>query len=63
MAIVDNTYHWLANSANGPWTFESPDGGKTIRSRPSIEHPIQLLTNGSLPVDIWYKIYGNKHAS
>lgn len=61
MPIIDNPYDWLANSTNGPWTFESPDRGKTVRSRPSIDHPIALLTNGKLPIDVWYKIYGNKN--
>jgi hypothetical protein len=42
---------------------ESPDGGKTVRSRPAADHPIQLLSNGLLPVDIWYKIYGNKYGN
>ena len=60
---VDHPYNWLADSVDGFRVYESPDGGKTIRSRPSIEHPIHLLTHGHLPVDIWYKIYGNKHAS
>ena len=43
----------------GGMIFESPDKGKTVRSRPSPEHPIFLLSNGILPYDIWYKIYGN----
>lgn len=38
---------------------ESPDGGNTIRSRPSADHPIHLLTNGKLPIDIWYKVFKN----
>lgn len=42
----------------GGMIFESPDKGKTIRSRPSPEHPVFLLTSGILPIDIWYKIYG-----
>ena len=41
--------------------FESPDKGVTVRSRPSSEHPVNVLTNGLLPIDIWYKIYGNKN--
>ena len=43
----------------GGMIFESPDKGKTVRSRPSPEHPAGLLTNGTLPIDIWYKLYGN----
>jgi|TARA_B110000908_G_scaffold128478_1_gene150889 hypothetical protein len=43
----------------GGMIFESPDKGKTVRSRPSPEHPVGLLTNGTLPIDIWYKLYGN----
>jgi hypothetical protein len=58
---VDHPYNWLANNVSGHLIHESPDGGKTVRSRPAADHPIQLLTNGLLPVDIWYKIYGNKH--
>lgn len=42
----------------GGMIFESPDKGKTIRSRPSPEHPVFLLTDGTLPMDIWYKLYG-----
>jgi hypothetical protein len=40
---------------------ESPDGGKTIRSRPSSEHPINMLAKGIIPIDTWYKIFKDKH--
>jgi hypothetical protein len=59
--MVNHTYNWLANNISGHMIYESPDGGKTVRSRPAADHPIQLLTNGHLPIDIWYKIYGNNH--
>ena len=59
MAI--KTYDGLEACVNGPMIHESPDGGKTIRSRPGSDHPITLLTHGKLPMDIWYKIYGNKN--
>lgn len=58
---VDLTYNWLEANVIGHMIYESSDGGKTVRGRPSADHPIKLLTNGQLPVDIWYKIYGNKH--
>jgi hypothetical protein len=58
---LNRTYNWLANHTSGRMIHESPDGGKTVHSRPAADHPIQLLTNGKLPVDIWYKIYGNDH--
>ena len=60
---LNRTYNWLADDVDGFRVYESPDGGKTVRSRPAADHPIHLLTHGHLPVDIWYKIYGNKHAS
>jgi hypothetical protein len=58
---VDHPYSWLEDNVIGQMIYESPDGGKTVRGRPSADHPIKLLTNGQLPMDIWYKIYGNKH--
>ena len=42
---------------------ESPDGGKTVKSRPSADHPIQILVRGEIPIDTWYKIYGTKNES
>ena len=44
----------------GGMIFESPDKGKTVRSRPSPENPVFLLSNGILPIDIWYKLYGDR---
>lgn len=58
---IDEPYAGLESLVNGHMIHESPDGGKTIRSRPSFDHPVTLLTNGKLPMDIWYKIYGNKN--
>jgi len=40
------------------YIYESPDGGKTIKSRPAVDHPIHILINGSIPLKIWYEIYG-----
>ena len=38
---------------------ESPDGGKTVKTRVMRDHPIHLLVNGKIPPDIWYKVFGN----
>lgn len=51
---------WLYEKIKGPMIHESPDGGKTIKSRPAADHPIHVLVNGSIPIDIWYKIYGTR---
>ena len=50
--------NWLAEKIKGPMIYESPDGGKTIKSRPATDHPIHILISGSIPVTTWYKIYG-----
>lgn len=42
---------------DGKMIYESKDGGQTVTQRPSKDHPIHLLTQGSVPVDIWYKIF------
>ena len=52
--------NWLCNKIKGPMIHESPDGGKTIKSRPSVDHPIHILINGSIPLKIWYEIYGTR---
>lgn len=61
MELNKHMYMWLAEQVNGPMIHESPDGGKTVRSRPSSEHPVQLLAKGTIPIDIWYKIFKGKH--
>jgi len=50
--------NWLCSKITGPMIYESPDGGKTIKSRPAVDHPIHILINGSIPLKIWYEIYG-----
>lgn len=56
-----NKIMWLIEHVKGPMISESPDGGKTVRSRPSSDHPIQLLAKGTVPIDIWYKIFKDTH--
>lgn len=56
---MQSDWEWLQDVVKGPKIYESPDNGKTIRSRISADHPIYLLTKGQLPFDTWYKIYGN----
>lgn len=53
-------HDWILdhNDIDGTYIYESPDGGKTHTRRPSSAHPITILTNGELPIDTWYKIYG-----
>jgi len=50
--------NWPCSKITGPMIYESPDGGKTIKSRPAVDHPIHILINGSIPLKIWYEIYG-----
>jgi hypothetical protein len=56
--IETGNFTWLQEKVKGPMIHESPDGGKTIRSRVAADHPIFILTRGLLPIDIWYKVYG-----
>lgn len=44
----------------GGLIHESPDGGKTVKTRVMSEHPIHLLVRGTIPPDIWYKVFGNE---
>ena len=57
--IKPHDFTWLQDKVKGPMIHESPDGGKTVKSRIAPDHPIYILSNGTLPIDIWYKIYGN----
>lgn len=57
---TESDWSWLKDAVTGPLIYESPN--KTdIKSRPAPDHPLHILTRGQLPVDIWYKVYGNKH--
>ena len=44
----------------GGLIMESPDGGKTVKTRVMRDHPIHLLVKGTIPPDIWYKVFGNE---
>jgi len=56
--MLPHNYEWLQDKVNGPMIHESPDGGKTIKSRIAADHPLYMLIRGKLPVDVWYKIFG-----
>lgn len=56
---MQSDWEWLQEVIKGPMIHESPDRGKTIRSRMAPDHPIYLLTRGHLPFDVWYQIFGN----
>lgn len=57
----DHDWIWESNTINGSYIYESPDGGTTVKKRPAASHPINILASGQIPIDIWYKIYGNKN--
>jgi hypothetical protein len=62
--MIGKNIDWiLSDTIDGSYIFESPDGGKTIRKRPSADHPIEILSKGLLPIDTWYKLYGRKNGS
>ena len=61
--MQQHRFTWLQESIKGNMIHESPDGGKTVKSRPSADHPIQILVRGEIPIDTWYKIYGTKNES
>ena len=61
LSMQSHKFNWLTERVKGPMINESPDGGKTIRSRPSSEHPINMLAKGIIPIDTWYKIFKDKH--
>ena len=44
----------------GGMIYETPDKGITVSSRPSSEHPIFILANRRIGIDIWCKIYRNE---
>ena len=56
--MLPANYEWLIDKTNGPMIHESPDGGKTVKSRIAADHPIYMLSKGIIPFDIWYKIFG-----
>jgi hypothetical protein len=56
-----NTDWIVYDKVKGSYIHESPDGGKTVRSRPAADHPIEILAKGLLPIDTWYKVYGTKN--
>lgn len=60
---MQHDWSWIQEKIKGPMIHESPDGGKTVRSRPSVDHPLQLLTRGILPVDIFFKLFGKNNES
>jgi hypothetical protein len=62
--ITGKNIDWiLTDNIDGSYIYQSPDRGKTIKKRPSGDHPINVLASGQIPIDTWYKLYGSKNGT